>query len=329
MKPIHQPFRKTPVTFSAFLVLAVLLTVPAITRGAEQKPTDKVTLKVIKVDSEETSVEDGKGANAVDGDPNTIWHTQWQDSSPEHPHEIIIELSRSCKIAGFTYLPRQDDNDHGQIKDYEFYVSKDGKDWGEPVRQGSFAPGKDKKTAKFAPRECRFIKLKALSELSDEAWTSAAEIGIVEPEAEGLVQPKLKLVKVDSEETGGEDGKGANALDGDPNTFWHTQWHDANPECPHEITIALDPPCEIQALTYLPRQDGNDHGTIKEYEIYLSKDGKDFGQPVKKGEFQNDSAKQTASFPPKACGFVKLKALSEANGAAWTSVAEIGVVVAQ
>ncbi len=42
-----------------------------------------------------------------------------------------------------------------------------------------------------------------------------------------------KLVKVDSEETGGEDGKGANAIDGDSATFLHTHCQDAGPSHPH------------------------------------------------------------------------------------------------
>jgi hypothetical protein len=35
------------------------------------------------------------------------------------------------------------------------------------------------KTENFDPKKCRFIKLKALSEVNDAAWTSAAEIGVV------------------------------------------------------------------------------------------------------------------------------------------------------
>ncbi len=139
----------------------------------------KVALKVVKVDSEETAGEDGKGANAVDGDPNTIWHTQWQDASPECPHEIIIELTPPSTIKGFTYLPRQDDTENGTIKDYEFYVSDDGKDFGQPVSKGTFETGKEKKTVAFQAKMCRFIKLKALSEINGGAWTSAAEIGVV------------------------------------------------------------------------------------------------------------------------------------------------------
>jgi len=139
----------------------------------------KPTLKFVSADSEETSAEDGKGANAVDGDPNTFWHTQWQDVTNPCPHEIIIELVPPATIKGFTYLPRQDDSVNGTIKDYEFYVSNDGVDFGQPVSKGTFENSKDLKTENFDPKKCRFIKLKALSEVNDAAWTSAAEINVV------------------------------------------------------------------------------------------------------------------------------------------------------
>ena len=144
--------------------------------------TNQIKLTVVKVDSEETSGEDGKGANAVDGNPETFWHTQWQDASPAHPHEIIIQLSKPATIKGLTYLPRQDDIENGTIKDYEIYLSDDGKDFGEPVKKGAFAAGKEKKTANFDAKKCSFIKLRAISEINGEAWTSAAEIGIVPAE---------------------------------------------------------------------------------------------------------------------------------------------------
>jgi hypothetical protein len=140
----------------------------------------RLKLKVVKVDSEETAGEDGKGANAVDGDASTFWHTQWQDTSPNHPHEIIIELSAPASIKGFTYLPRQDDQVNGTIKDYEFYLSNDGKDFGQPVKKGTLGEGKERKTVTFDAKQARFIKLKALSEINDQAWTSAAEIGLIQ-----------------------------------------------------------------------------------------------------------------------------------------------------
>jgi hypothetical protein len=156
---------------------------PVQTPAANPLPSaHSLKLTVVKADSEETSGEDGKAANAVDGDTSTLWHTQWQDSAPECPHEITIELSPATTIKGFTYLPRQDDSENGTIKEYEFYVSNDGADFGKPVAKGTFENNKDKKTVNFAPVKGRFVKLKALSEVNDGAWTSAAEIGVISAE---------------------------------------------------------------------------------------------------------------------------------------------------
>jgi len=297
-------------------------------------PASKITLKFVRVDSEETASEDGKGANAVDGDPGTFWHTEWQDSNPPCPHEIVIELVPPSALSGFTYLPRQDDSANGTIKDYEFYISDNDKDFGQPVKKGTFAAGSEKKSVNFDAKKGRFIKLRALSEINDAAWTSAAEIGVVAAAQEAAAPApapgkiQLKFVRADSQETASEDGKGANAVDGDPNTFWHTQWTDDNPPCPHEIVIELVPPSAISGFTYLPRQDDNDHGAIKDYEFYVSDNDKDFGQPVKKGTFAAGSEKKSVSFDAKKGRFIKLRALSEINDAAWTSAAEITVIPA-
>lgn len=152
---------------------------PAPAPAMEPAPAVSVKLTVVRVDSEETSGEDGKGANAVDGNPSTIWHTQWQDSAPEMPHEIVIELNPPTAIGGFTYQPRQDDSENGTIKDYEFYASDDGQNFGQPIAKGTFENSKEVKTVTFAPHKCRFIKLKALSEVNDGPWASIAEIGVI------------------------------------------------------------------------------------------------------------------------------------------------------
>ncbi len=296
--------------------------------SAPARAVENLTLKVVKVDSEETAGEDGKGANAVDGNPETIWHTQWQDANPACPHEIVIQFEPACKIKGLTYLPRQGETDNGMIKDYEIYVSADGKDFGQPVKSGAFEHSHDKQFALFEAKQCGFIKLVAKSEVNDQAWTSAAEIGVVQEGEKVAAKPSLKVVKADSEETAGEDGHASNAVDGKAETFWHTQWQDASPACPHEIIMELNPPGSIKGFTYLPRQDG-ENGRIKDFEFYVSADGKDFGAPVAKGTWENNTDKKTVTFDAKACGFIKLKALSEVNGEAWTSAAEIGIVPAE
>jgi serine/threonine protein kinase len=149
-------------------------------RARTNEDVHEVTLKFVSVDSEDASGQHGYGENAVDGNPDTYWHTQWQGSSPGLPHEIIIELLPPSTIKGFTYLPRQDESDHGTIRDYEFYVSDDGRDFGQPVKKGSFNPGKETKIETFEPVKCRFIKLRAISEINGLPWTSVAEIGVIQ-----------------------------------------------------------------------------------------------------------------------------------------------------
>lgn len=142
--------------------------------------TAKLRLKFVSTDSQETKGEDGYGENAVDGNPNTYWHTQWSGkNTPGLPHEIILELDPPCSIKGFSYLPRQDASENGTIKDYEFYVSNDGTSFGDPVKKGEFEPGKGEKIETFNPRWCRFVKLKAISEVNGLPWTSAAEIRVI------------------------------------------------------------------------------------------------------------------------------------------------------
>jgi hypothetical protein len=163
-----------------------LLGCPTAGRHGCDVPSPKVatvvdlTLKVVQVDSEETNGEGCYGENAVDGDPNTYWHTQWQGASPGLPHEIVIELFPPVVIKGFAYLPRQDESDHGTIKDYEFYVSNNGKYFGRPVKKGTFGPGKGEKIETFKPIKCRYFKLKAVSEINGLPWTSAAEIRVIQ-----------------------------------------------------------------------------------------------------------------------------------------------------
>jgi hypothetical protein len=149
-------------------------------RSRQAAAEAEVKLKFVKVDSEQTESQDGRGENAVDGNPNTYWHTQWRGTSPGLPHEIIIELLPPSVIKGFTYLPRQDESDHGTVKDYEFYVSDDGKHFGQPVKKGAFEPGKAEKIETFEPVKCRFIKLRAISEINGLPWTSTAEIRVIQ-----------------------------------------------------------------------------------------------------------------------------------------------------
>ena len=130
------------------------------------------------VDSQELVGEYG-AVNGFDGNGGTIWHTKYIGGSPYPPHEIQIDLGQIFDISGFRYLPRQDGGVNGRIGQYEFYVSIDGSNWGNPVTTGTFANSALEKEVLFPSKTGRFIRLRALTEVNGNPWTSMAEINVL------------------------------------------------------------------------------------------------------------------------------------------------------
>jgi hypothetical protein len=154
------------------IILFFLIITPLI--AMENIPQSAMT--VIHVDSEEKVGENGAAANVLDGDPETIWHTEWYSQSPGYPHEIVFQLDKSYQIENFSYLPRKSQS-NGRIKDYEIYISNDQDNWGDPVLTGKWPDETAQQIEDLpSPVSGQFVKLKALSEVNGNLWASAAEI---------------------------------------------------------------------------------------------------------------------------------------------------------
>lgn len=151
------------------------------------------------------------------------------------------------------------------------------------------------------PETYRYARLVAESEVNDGPWTSIAELDLLDENGTPLDRSGWS-VAVDSEETVDEDAPGTNAIDGDTDTFWHTEWSPDGSEdtpTPHEIVIDLGTAYELSELTgfvYLPRQDGRQNGRIADYSFYLSSDGQDWKTAIKSGTLANSAAAQTVNF---------------------------------
>ena len=130
------------------------------------------------VDSEEP-LAFGAAVRGFDGVTETIWHTQFLNGSPPPPHEIQINLGSSANLNGFVYVPRQDGVPNGWIGQYEFYVSTDGVNWGSPVAGGTFANDATNKQVSFTPTTGQYVRLRALSEVNGNPWTSMAELQLL------------------------------------------------------------------------------------------------------------------------------------------------------
>jgi hypothetical protein len=131
------------------------------------------------VDSEELVGLGGRAVNGFDGNIETNWHTQFINGSPPPPHEIQIDLGSPANLNGFVYVPRQDGLSNGRIGQYEFYVSMDGVNWGSPVVAGTFANDGTNKQVSFTSTTGKYVRLRALTEVNGNPWTSMAELQLL------------------------------------------------------------------------------------------------------------------------------------------------------
>ena len=356
--------------------------------------------------------------NAFDGQTTTAWRTA-NTISP--PHELQINLGNTFEIEGFRLSPLSPYGAEG-ISFFEFFVSKDGVNWGDPVTSGVFANDTSLKTLTFPRITGQFVRIIARGALHGHRFINLAELDVIgapfggNHDPNGVINsptgdvtisvgqsvffagtysdlngdpassflwnfgssgvpnvtvedpgqvtfnspgtfvvtftvtdslgrpdpfPGKVTVKVtngpnsvlprndwtvkyvNSEEVILQNNAATNVLDGNANTLWHTQWN--NVEGPHEIQIDLGAAFEIDALRYLPRPNGSTNGRIKNYHIYVSPNGLDWGQPVAIGVFVNSVSEQRVQFAPKTGRFVRLVALSEVNDNRWASVAELNI----
>jgi hypothetical protein len=132
-----------------------------------------------------------------------------------------------------------------------------------------------------------------------------------------------RLIMADSEAPGYE---AHNVIDGNPDTIWHTPWGENAPAYPHEFQIELPESHEIKGFTYLPRQDMS-NGWINKYEVYVSTDGQDWGEPAATGNFEPNRNKKKVLFDKSRKGrFFRFVALSGFHGQIFASAAEIDLI---
>ena len=162
-------------TITAFCSLEGLMDSPKVTYDFPLF-ISKSEWKLVSVDSQQGGNE---AKLAFDGKNDTFWHTQWGSVEPSCPHTLIIDMGQTYNVTAFTYLSRQDGNQNGMVKAYEFYLSNDVNSWGSAVAIGEFKNTTSLQKVKLKTTTAgRYLKFVAKSEINGRAWTSCAELGI-------------------------------------------------------------------------------------------------------------------------------------------------------
>jgi len=137
----------------------------------------------------------------------------------------------------------------------------------------------------------------------------------------------------DTEETNGEgpnNGHAIHAIDGSNDTFWHTRWQNFTATFPHFIAIDMGAEYDIAGITFTSRFDNN-MTKPKDYEIFLSIDGEDWGTIQSGGVLTYDNPEasgQTTSFDFGAvtARYFKLVFHSAYDGGPHSAISEIYAV---
>jgi beta-galactosidase len=148
-----------------------------------EKPRSAKTAPVGKVISS-SSFEPGYGNanNAVDGDPQTFWLSRESGEGAAPPHFLVIDYGRTLNIATILYVARADSDD-GHVKEYEIYLSNDGKDWGSPVGSGRIPRDASNEFIGLRkPVKARYLKFVARNEQEGRSVASVAELDVFEAE---------------------------------------------------------------------------------------------------------------------------------------------------
>ena len=135
---------------------------------------------------------------------------------------------------------------------------------------------------------------------------------------------QTEVIYASSEEVGEGDAK--HLVDGDPNTIWHSMYSVTVAKYPHWVDLDAGEEKAFKGFIYMPRKDSN-NGNIKEYSIQVSSDGKNWGEPVCKGQFANNRDEKKVLFDKPVKGrYIRFTALSSQNGQDFATGAELTIL---
>ncbi len=266
--------------------------------------------------------------NLIDGRRDTFWHSEWRTSPmPPYPHEIIIDMGALSELRGFGFTPRQGRSSSraGRI---DIYLSADGQTWGNTPDATMQMVDEDSEQRIMLPKAIttKFFKLVFRTPLfGNDPYAALAEVTPIVNRVVGEYPPHafFSVAYVSSDLP--EGGPARNVLDGNPDTYWHTLKGVTLASYPHEIRLDMGGERKVKGLSF--QSSKLKEARVKDYEVYVSMDGENWGSPVARGTMANTSEKQEALFFTPALGkFIRFVALSSHDGGDSAAVAELNII---
>ena len=121
----------------------------------------------------------GEPEHLIDGDLNTIWHSQYGTTMGNFPHTIEVELAKPTGMKGLKVWQRQI-GVNGTLKDVRIEVSQDGEKWYDlgTVQLGNTREEQDIDFGGTLP-DIRFYRLTALNNYYGNDYAALAEVEVI------------------------------------------------------------------------------------------------------------------------------------------------------
>ncbi|HIZ83689.1 MAG TPA: discoidin domain-containing protein, partial [Firmicutes bacterium] len=254
-------------------------------------------------------------SNAVDGNPDSIWHSEWAPENDPFPHIFTIDLYQTTALYDISITPRLD-AEAGRITSGEIYAGSSLENM-QLVTAFTGDAGADPIVVDLDGVSARYIQIYSLA--ASSANTAISEIGVRAYERPVATVPVTMMSAEASTSNAGYPP--ANAIDGNTATMWHSEWSPENVPFPHIFTLDLGKKMLLDTLSILPRQDG-DAGKTTRGQIYAGDSPEDM---VLVTEFTADASRNAAVVDLRytAARYIQIHSL-EANSAN-TAIAEISV----
>ena len=251
--------------------------------------------------------EGAKPSNAIDGKVNTYWASTEQTGEAQPWFELDFHAEKTFKK--IKYTPRFDNTAKydctGRILKMQVQIPE-GDSW-KTVQEFSLNSGKEQGEQTLdldAPQTATKVRLVVLESFHHESAkknkaANIAEVDVLTADNKSVVDRASAdasgwTPKVDSSSTEGGDAGGAAALtDGNPGTYWHSNYGQGsgNKKAPYKVTIDRGASKgEFQTVAYLPRPQANANGSWQEFEVYASDTEAGLFEPESKLQNAEDSS---------------------------------------
>ncbi|WP_198285540.1 M60 family metallopeptidase [Bacillus cereus] len=139
------------------------------------KPLAVLSKKIMKASANSEESWHDPASNAIDDNPNTIWHSKWSTKN-QYPYNLALDLGETKTINQVACLPRQDGSNNGRILNYNIYTSMDGSNY-QKVTSGTWESNGGKEFATFEPVSAKYVKVEVTN--GKNGYASIAEVDVL------------------------------------------------------------------------------------------------------------------------------------------------------